>query len=124
MGAMATNISPQDQIRALTKANGASPVTIANLTLEPGQVVLFTNGFKDEAPDANRPDLRGWVNPGDGSPAFQVSAWIKQFDDSKTPYLSGTTQYPLSKGEVEQTQMRLDRQDKKTKAKEDKEGRV
>lgn len=90
------NIPAQAQIDALlAEADTGREVNVGNLTLRPGQIVLFVNGFKAEAPDKKRPDLWGWVNPLDGTPAFRPSVWIKQFEDSGRPYLSGTTQYPL-----------------------------
>lgn len=89
------NIPAADQIAALCAPKAGTDATVANLTLRPGQVVLFPNGFKAEAPEKNRPDLFGWINPLDGSPVFQAGVWIKQFDNSQRPYLSGSTQYPL-----------------------------
>jgi hypothetical protein len=90
-----TNIPAADQIEALLSDPTGTDVTIANLTLRPGQVVIFPNGFKDEAPEKGRPDLWGWVNPSDGTPPFKPGVWIKQFEDSGKPYLSGQTQYPI-----------------------------
>lgn len=98
-----TNVPAQDQIDALLADAAGAEVKVANLTLRPGQVVLFENGFKDEAPDKNRPDLWGWVNPTDGTPPFQPHVWIKTFEDSNRPYLSGSTQYPQAgKSQAEQ----------------------
>lgn len=37
----------------------------------PGQIVLFPNKFKAEAPDRERPDLWGWANRSDGTPPFR-----------------------------------------------------
>ena len=91
------NIPAAEQIEALLSDPSGVDVTIANLTLRPGQIVLFPNGFKDEAPEKGRPDHWGWVNPTDGTAPFKSGVWIKQFEDSKRPYLSGVTQYPLPK---------------------------
>ncbi|MCC0007737.1 MAG: hypothetical protein H6876_06385 [Hyphomicrobiaceae bacterium] len=101
---VATNIPAQAQIEVLmADAHAGNEVNIANLTLRPGQTVLFTNTFKADAPDKNRPDLWGWTNPTDGKPPFRQSVWLKQFEDSGRPYLSGVTQYPLpGKSEREQ----------------------
>lgn len=88
------NIPAQDQIEALLTDPTGSDVTVANLTLRPGQIVLFPNGFKDEAPEKRRPDLWGWVNPIDGTAAFKPGVWVQQYEDSGRPYLSGQTQYP------------------------------
>ncbi|MBS0235562.1 MAG: hypothetical protein JSR99_19000 [Proteobacteria bacterium] len=62
------NIPAAEQIEALLADPTGVDVTVANLTLRPGQIVLFPNGFKDEAPEKDRPDLWGWVNPTDGTP--------------------------------------------------------
>ena len=83
-------------------------VKVANLNLRPGQIVLFQNGFKDENPAKDRPDQWGWVNPTDGTPPFKASAWIKQYEDSNRPYLSGETQYPLPDKTAEQQHATLD----------------
>jgi len=102
------NIPAAEQIEALLADTTGIDVTVANLTLRPGQIVLFPNGFKDDAPEKDRPDLWGWVNPTDGTPPFKPGVWIKQFEDSKRPYLSGATQYPLPGKSVGDQQPSLD----------------
>lgn len=93
---VAANIPAQAQIDALmADVSAGKEAQIRNLTLRPGQIVLFTNGFKDEEPEKNRPDFYGYVNPLDGSPYFEVSTWLKKFEGSGKPYLSGQTQFPL-----------------------------
>ena len=93
---VASNIPAQAQIDALmADVDAGKEVTVANLTLRPGQITLFTNGFKDEAPERNRPDYWGWFNPKDGTPPVMVNIWVKTFEDSGVAYLSGKTQYPL-----------------------------
>ncbi|MEQ1712271.1 MAG: hypothetical protein ABL908_12840, partial [Hyphomicrobium sp.] len=92
---VAANMPATDQIEALLAKSEAGEMTVAGLTLRPGQIILFENGFKAEAPEKNRPDLWGWVNPTDGTPPFRPSVWVKKFEDSGRPYLSGATQYPL-----------------------------
>lgn len=72
------NIPAQAQIDALLADASGIDVTVANLTLRPGQVVLFPNAFKDELSNKGRPDLWGWVNPTDGTPPFKPGVWIKQ----------------------------------------------
>lgn len=100
---IATNLPAEEQIEALLSAPEGKEAQVANLTLRPGQIVLFENTFKDEEPGKKRPDQWGWVNPTDGTPPFRVSVWTKSFADSNTPYLSGATQYPLpGKSEHEQ----------------------
>ncbi len=102
------NIPAQAQIDALLADASGVDVTVANLTLRPGQIVLFPNGFKDEAPEKGRPDLWGWVNPTDGTPPFKPGVWIKQFEDSGRPYLTGQTQYPIPGKSAAEQQMSLD----------------
>jgi hypothetical protein len=74
-----------------------------NLELEPYQIVIFPNGFKEpntadtpaEAEKrAKRPDYWGRVNPGDGSPAVAISMWLTQ-DRYQNPLLTGATSYPI-----------------------------
>jgi hypothetical protein len=102
------NIPAADQISALLADATGVDVKVANLTLRPGQIVLFENGFKDEAPNKNRPDQWGWVNPTDGTPPFKVGAWVRQFEDSNRPYLTGQTQYPIPGKSAGEQQMSLD----------------
>ena len=44
------NIPAQDQIDALLAEPSGTDAHLANLNLRPGQIVLFVNGFRDEAP--------------------------------------------------------------------------
>lgn len=90
------------QVKALIRqADGAKDETLGGLTLAPFQIALFPNGFKDQAPDKDRPDLWGAHNPGDGSPIERISVWFKK-DRSGRTFLSGATSYPLSgKSEAE-----------------------
>ncbi len=75
------------QIDHLAEPNGTGEILEAapNLTLEPYQVLLFHNRFKE--PDAGElrrrsgkarqaPDFWGRLNPGDGSPVVAVSTSI------------------------------------------------
>lgn len=63
------------------------------IRLEPGQLVAFTNGFKDEA-NPNRPDFYGRWNPGSGEQLVSVSVWARK-DKFQQPMLTGQTQYPI-----------------------------
>lgn len=93
--AIARTAAAGDQIAALVKqSEGTKEATMGGLTLAPRQVVLFPNGFKDEAPEKQRPDYWGAYNPGDGSPVVRSSVWLKK-DRSGRAYLSGATSYPL-----------------------------
>jgi hypothetical protein len=93
VGAVPTGAAPADQIAALI---GAGPrgetLTLNNLSLAPRQIVLFPNGFKEEAPDKARPDLWGAYNPGDGSELVRLSVWLKTNRYGKA-YMAGATQY-------------------------------
>lgn len=102
------NIPAQAQIDALLADATGVDAKVANLTLRPGQVVMFYNGFKDDAPEKKRPDQWGWVNPTDGTPPFKVGVWVKQFEDSGRPYLTGQTQYPIPGKSAAEQQMSLD----------------
>lgn len=102
------NVPAQAQIDALLADPSGVDTKVANLTLRPGQIVLFPNGFKDEDPSKDRPDLWGWVNPIDGTPPFKPGVWIKQYEDSGRPYLSGQTQYPLPGKSAEEQQPTLE----------------
>lgn len=92
------------QIEHLAEPNATGEILEAgpNLSLEPYQVILFTNRFKQpQATDtkeeaetrAKRPDYWGRVNPGDGSPVVAVSVWLSQ-DRYRHPLLTGSTSYP------------------------------
>lgn len=92
------------QIDHLAEPNGTGEILEAgpNLTLEPYQVLLFHNRFKepdaadsvDEAAKrARRPDFWGRLNPGDGTPVVAVSVWLGQ-DRWQHPLLTGATSYP------------------------------
>lgn len=101
--AVARNAAAADQINTLVRqSEGAKEATLGGLTLAPRQVVLFPNGFKDQAPDKNRPDYWGAYNPGDGSPIVRSSVWLKT-DKYGRAFLSGATSYPMpGKSEAEQ----------------------
>ncbi len=101
--AIARNAAAGEQIAMLVKqSDGAKDAAMGGLTLAPRQVVLFPNGFKDAAPEKQRPDYWGAYNPGDGSPIVRSSVWLKK-DRSGRAFLSGATSYPLpGKSEAEQ----------------------
>lgn len=110
------DMSPAQQLAALTKPvqqltrsqADATALALGNLTIADDQVTLFPNGFKDEAPDNNRPDYWGGYNPGDGSPIVRIAAWM-QTDRNGRLYLSGGTTYPIpGKSEAEQQAIQPD----------------
>lgn len=105
LGEGPTAATPDDQLRAMTDAaSRGETIAIGKLNLAPRTFALFPNSFKDEPTKSGKPrhDLYGWVNPGDGTPAYRIAVWTKSFDDGHV-YLSGNTQYPQpGKSEREQ----------------------
>ncbi|KUO58151.1 MAG: hypothetical protein APF80_12000 [Alphaproteobacteria bacterium BRH_c36] len=101
VGAVSTDMDPADQIAALTRTANTSEQTFGNLSLRPRQVAIFPNGYKDEAPDKDRPDLWGAINFGDGTPVVRASVWFKKTRSGEV-MLSGATSYPIpGKSEAE-----------------------
>ena len=92
--AVSPDADPAAQIASLTRAGNAAEQALGNLSLRPRQVVLFPNGFKDEAPDKKRPDLWGAVNFGDGSPIARSSVWFAKTRNGEV-MLTGATSYPI-----------------------------
>ncbi|MEQ1670268.1 MAG: hypothetical protein ABL893_05370 [Hyphomicrobium sp.] len=94
-GNVATSASALDQISSLAAQAGDSPeAVVGNLNLAAGQIVMFPNGFKDEAPEKDRPDYWGAYNPGNGEQIVRISAWAKK-DRSGYAMLTGATSYPI-----------------------------
>jgi hypothetical protein len=92
------------QINHLAQPGGTGEVMEAgpNLTLDPNQVILFANRFKEPDPAdtpeqaeqrAKRPDYWGRFNPGDSTPVVAISVWLTQ-DRYQRPLLAGATTYP------------------------------
>ena len=92
------------QIERLAQPKGTGEILEAgpNLTLDPYQMMLFANRFKEpdeaDSPEqaeqrAKRPDYWGRLNPGDSSPVVAVSVWLTQ-DRYQNPLLAGATTYP------------------------------
>lgn len=85
----------QDQItQLLTADRDTDTLTVGNIELDPRQLVLFPNGFKDEAPEKERPDLWGAFNPGRGRPVWRIGAWMEK-DRYGRAKLGGSTTYPI-----------------------------
>jgi hypothetical protein len=100
IGAVSPDAAAIDQIQALLKQETPDAIVAAgNLSINPRQVVIFTNGFKDEAPDKERPTHYGYANFGDGTPLVKASVWLGK-DRYERAYVHGTTQYPLTKEEA------------------------
>lgn len=92
------------QVEHLAQPSGTGEVLDAgpNLTLDPGQIILFANRFKEPDPAdtpeqaeqrARRPDYWGRLNPGDSTPVVGISVWLTQ-DRYQRPLLAGSTTYP------------------------------
>lgn len=79
--------SRADQGGALGEAS------IGNLELAARQIVLFPNGFKDEAPEKKRPDYWGAYNPRNGEPIVRIGVWAKK-DRNQHAMLGGATARP------------------------------
>lgn len=94
-GNVATSASALDQIASLAVAgNDPQEAVVGNLNLAAGQIVMFPNGFKADAPEKDRPDYWGAYNPGNGEPVVRISAWAKK-DRSGHAMLAGATSYPI-----------------------------
>lgn len=93
IGRVARNAAAIDQIAAMIADTPAAELALGRVTVAPGQVVLFPNGFKAEAPDKDRPDYWGPINFGDGTPVVRASVWLKQKDGR--PYVAGATSFPI-----------------------------
>ena len=93
---------------AATALSSAEAITYGNLSIAPDQVVVFPNGFKDEAPEKERNDFWGLYNPGDGTPLARIAYWMKT-DKNGRLYLSGATSYPQTdKGDVDVAEAAVD----------------
>lgn len=108
---IATSASALDQISSLAATPaGDQDAVIGNLTLSAGQIVMFPNGFKNDAPDKDRPDYWGAYNPGNGEPLVRISAWAKK-DRHNHAMLTGATSYPIpgkSEADMQEAQGNLD----------------
>ncbi|MGD9830672.1 MAG: hypothetical protein AB7I42_30250 [Bradyrhizobium sp.] len=94
IGPVSPDAAPADQVERLIQTGDAADLAIGNLTIRPRQVVLFPNGFKDEAPDRKRPDLWGAANFGDGSELVRSSVWLIKARNGNA-MMSGATSYPI-----------------------------
>ena len=91
---ISTSDSALEQIGAMAGVGSDAKTLEENgIKLEPGQIVVFTNGFKDEA-NPNRPDFYGRWNPGTGDKLVNVSVWARN-SKTKQAMLTGQTQYAL-----------------------------
>lgn len=93
---ISTSDSALEQIGAMAGAGADSRSLEDNgIELRPGQIVLFTNGYKD-AENPSRPDYYGRWNPGTGDKPVAISVWASKTRNG-SPLLAGKTQYALSK---------------------------
>lgn len=93
IGRMPRNVAAIDQVAALIAETSETDLSLSNVSVSSGQIVLFPNGFKDQAPEKDRPDYWGPMNFGDGTPVVRASVWLKQKDGR--PYVSGATSFPI-----------------------------
>ena len=78
---ISTSDSALEQIGAMAGVGSDAKTLEENgIKLEPGQIVVFKNGFKDEA-NPNRPDFYGRWNPGTGDKLVNVSGLGAQQQD-------------------------------------------
>lgn len=99
------NAEVDEQLQQMLAANNPDGQTIEvnNITLRPGQFVVFENTFKDKAEaradgtTPNRPTHYLRWNPGNGQEIVAASLWqakSKQSHDFGKPVFGGFTQYP------------------------------
>ena len=87
-----SDIAAQIAVIARTSDTTRSkPLTEGNLVIDPHELVLFPNVFKD-AEHPNRADYWGRANMGDGRPLVSVGMWLKQ-DRYGNPVLAGSTSF-------------------------------
>lgn len=96
----ANNADAASQISDMIAADAPAETTVdaSGLSLEPTQLVLFANGFKD-ADHPNRPDYWGRWNPGAGQPVLAVSAWLRK-DRYQRPMLAGQVSAVIRSEEI------------------------
>lgn len=98
-----TDLSRNDdagtQIKAIAaRRDDRKPVDHKGLSLAPGGIAIFTNGFKEEPgvdPDAKRPSFNGYWNPGNGEKIVSIAIWERKRDSDGLVILGGETSYPL-----------------------------
>ncbi len=104
-----TSASALEQISSLAATPASDQdATLGNLTLSAGQIVMFPNGFKSDAPEKDRPDYWGAYNPGNGEPLVRISTWAKK-DRNDHAMLTGATSYPIpGKSEADMQEAQAD----------------
>lgn len=89
--------SALDQFKAHANGNAEGPViSINNIELETGKLVIFQSKHKDGNTAANgnlRSDFYGYWN--NGGQLVQIGIWAKKNEQNQTAFLGGSTQYPL-----------------------------
>lgn len=91
---IATSDSALDQLSSMAGVGADAKALEENgIKLEPGQLVVFTNTFKDEQ-NPDRPDFYGRWNPGSGEKLVSVSVWARKNKTNGQVMLTGQTQYP------------------------------
>lgn len=100
------NDDAMTQLKAIAgRRTPSEAVSHKGLTLQPGGIAIFTNGFKEEAGVDKelldkRPQFNGYWNPGNGEPIVNIAIWPRVRKDDNVVILGGETSYPLP-GKVE-----------------------
>lgn len=100
--------SVEDQLEQIGSSQSARVLEEANLSVKPNRLVIFKNNTKDysvEQHGEGKPDFWGRWNPGKGDKLIAIGVWARKNKETGQLILSGGTQYPLTKEEVEQMRM-------------------
>lgn len=90
---MAQNDDALTQIGTMAGNVDAKMLEENGIKLAPGQIVIFKNGFRDEA-NPSRPHFYGRWNPGTGEKLVDISVWARE-SRSGDALLTGQTQYRI-----------------------------
>lgn len=103
IGSIPRGLDPEKQIEALQRSNAAATALTApgQLDIKPHQIVLFVNPRAIIEPNKKHNKYYGFANFGDGSPIANPHVWTGT-DKQGFAYLQGSTQYPLTKDELEE----------------------
>jgi hypothetical protein len=100
--------SVEDQLEKIGSSQTSRTLEEANLSVKPNRLVIFKNNTKDysiEKHGEGKPDFWGRWNPGTGDKLVAIGVWARKNKETGQLILSGGTQYPLTKEEVEQMRM-------------------
>ncbi|CEJ88120.1 hypothetical protein HYPGJ_31608 [Hyphomicrobium sp. GJ21] len=102
------NDSIEDQLEKIGSSANGKTLEEANLSVKANRFVIFKNNTKDysvEKHGEGKPDFWGRWNPGHGDKLVAIGVWARKNKETGQLILSGQTQYPLTKEEVEQMRM-------------------